>query len=387
MAIWLRACSTRAAAARRSWLPRSASSMSACRGGSPKIAHHGESASEAASPGPRWPRVVSGVGTAGRRYLGPSAQAARSGTSTTTEKRMRQPRVRCALPTLEFSACARRQARRLWLARDGPRGRRAPENHVEHGRQEEAEERDAEHAAEHGRSERPAHLGAGSGRARERQHAKDERERGHQDRPEAEPARLDGGREAVLALLLLLLRELDDEHGVLRGQPDQRDEPDLLEEVVVQAPQPRAEERERQAHRCDKDDRERQRPALVLGGMDEEHEEDAERKDEDRGVARELRLVGDIGPFDLHPGREHLRRQPLHRCHRRALTPTRLRVAVHLRSWEDIVADDAIRAPALHYPGRGACSGPRYRGPAPAAVGSRRCSPPRSRTNTAAGSR
>src|SRR2546422_6946299 len=44
-------------------------------------------------------------------------------------------------------------------------------------------------------------LGAGSGRARERQHAQDERERGHQDRPEAQAARLDGGREAVLALL------------------------------------------------------------------------------------------------------------------------------------------------------------------------------------------
>src|SRR5881409_2673103 len=274
MAIWLRACSTRAAAARRSWLPRSASSTSACRAGSWKIAHHGESASEAASPGPRSPRVVSGVGTAGRRQLGPTAQAARSGSTTTTERRMQQPRVRPALPTPEFSTRPGRQARRLalgyLLAHDGAPGRRAPENHVEHGRQEEAEERDAEHAAEHRRSERLAHLGAGSGRARERQHAQDERERGHQDRPEAEPARLDGGREAVLALLLLLLGELDDEHGVLRGQPDQRDEADLRDEVVVQAAQPRAEERERQAHRCDQDDRERQRPALVLGSPEYE---------------------------------------------------------------------------------------------------------------------
>src|SRR5437870_7755939 len=291
-AIWLRACSTRAAAARRSWLPRIASSTSACRAGSRNTAHHGESASEAVSAGPRWPRVVSGVGTAGRRYLGPTAQAARSGTATATESRVPRPR----LPTPELSGRLRRHARRLALRRplasDNPRGPRAPENHVEHGRQEKAEERHAEHAAEHRRAERLAHLGAGSGRARQRQHAQDERERGHQDRPEAEPARLDGGCEAVLALLLLLLGELDDEHGVLRGQPDQRDEADLRDEVVVQAPQPRAEERERQAHRCDQDDRERQRPAFVLGGMDEGYEEDAERKDEDRGVARELGLVG-----------------------------------------------------------------------------------------------
>src|SRR3989454_5909251 len=150
-AIWFRACSTRAAAARRSWLLRSASSTSACRAGSRKIAHHGESASEAGSAGPRSPRVVSGVGTAGRRYLGPSAQAARNGSTTTTERRVQQPRVRPALPTPEFSPCPGRQARRLALGHllaHGAAGRRAPENHVEHGRQEEAEERDAEHAAE-----------------------------------------------------------------------------------------------------------------------------------------------------------------------------------------------------------------------------------------------
>src|SRR5712692_10237554 len=118
-----------------------------------------------------------------------------NGTATTTEIALRTP---------ELSARSRRHPRRLALARDGSRGRRAPENHVEHRRQEEAEERDAEHAAEHRRAERLAHLGAGSGRARERQHAQDERERGHQDRPEAQAARLDGGGEAVLALLLLL---------------------------------------------------------------------------------------------------------------------------------------------------------------------------------------
>jgi len=72
-------------------------------------------------------------------------------------------------------------------------------------------------AAEYRRAERLTHLGAGAGRARERQHAQDEGERGHQDRPEAQAARLEGGREAVLASSCCCFRELDDEHGVLRG--------------------------------------------------------------------------------------------------------------------------------------------------------------------------
>src|SRR5438874_13118577 len=267
IAIWLCACSTRAAAARRSWLSRSASSTSATSAGSRNTTHHGESASEAGSAAPCCPRVVSGAATAGRRYLGPTAQPASSANATATAHR---------LCTLELSH-----------GLDGrhARDRRAPEHYVEHRCQEEAEERHAEHAAEHGGAERLTHLGPRPGRARERQHAEDERERCHQDRPEAEPARLDCGGEAVLARLLLLLGELDDEHGVLRGEPDQRDEADLCDQVVVHAAQPRAEERERQAHRRDQDDREWQRPALVLGGMDEKDEEDTERKEVDRGVA------------------------------------------------------------------------------------------------------
>src|SRR2546423_9074527 len=80
-AISLRACSTRAAAARRSWFAPIASSTSFLSAGSLKTVHHGKSASDAGSGGPCWPLVTSGMATVGRLYSGPSAQAAKSGSS------------------------------------------------------------------------------------------------------------------------------------------------------------------------------------------------------------------------------------------------------------------------------------------------------------------
>ena len=49
--------------------------------------------------------------------------------------------------------------------------------------------------------------------------------------------RLDRGLAAVLALLLGLLGELDDQDGVLGGQADQHDEADLRQDVDVHAAQ------------------------------------------------------------------------------------------------------------------------------------------------------
>ena len=70
----------------------------------------------------------------------------------------------------------------------------------------------------------------------QRQHAEDEREAGHQDRPQAQSRGLDRGVERGHSLvLLLLLGELDDQHRVLRRQAGQHDEADLREDVVVHA--------------------------------------------------------------------------------------------------------------------------------------------------------
>ena len=124
------------------------------------------------------------------------------------------------------------------------------------------------------------HLGAGALGEHQRHHAEDEGERGHQDRPQPQPAGLDRRLEAVLALVLQLLGELDDQDGVLGRQADQHHQADLREDVVVQLRQPDADDGGEQAHRHDQDDRQRQRPALVLRRQHQEDEHHGQREDE-----------------------------------------------------------------------------------------------------------
>ena len=82
----------------------------------------------------------------------------------------------------------------------------------------------------------PCPARCASRRRRRRDHqrhdAEDERERGHQDRPQAQPAGFDGGRHACPALVLELARELDDQDGVLGRQADEHDEADLRQDVM-----------------------------------------------------------------------------------------------------------------------------------------------------------
>ena len=128
--------------------------------------------------------------------------------------------------------------------------------------------------------------------------------------PEAQPGRFERGRDRILALVTQHLGELDDQDGVLRGQPDQHDQADLREDVVHVAlrrpprhaeAEVRAEGRERRPE----EHAERQRPALVLRREHEEHQEDREREDDHR-VRRALLLVRHVGPVVAHLGGQHL---------------------------------------------------------------------------------
>ena len=71
----------------------------------------------------------------------------------------------------------------------------------------------------------------------------------------------------------------------LAARPISTIEADLGQDVVVLPPQLHADERREHAGRHDQDDRERQRPALVLRGQHQEDEQHAEREDVDRRVA------------------------------------------------------------------------------------------------------
>ena len=107
---------------------------------------------------------------------------------------------------------------------------------VERGRDDEdGDERRREHAAEHRRAEDLPRGGAGAGREDQRHHAEDERERGHEDRPQAQARAGERRVEQRRPALVLGLRELDDEDGVLGGEADDHHEADLREHVGSRA--------------------------------------------------------------------------------------------------------------------------------------------------------
>jgi len=67
-----------------------------------------------------------------------------------------------------------------------------------------------------------ARAGAGG----QRQHAQDEGERGHDDRPEAQASGFHGGVIDGAPLRWRCEANFDDQDGVLGGKADQRDQPD-----------------------------------------------------------------------------------------------------------------------------------------------------------------
>ena len=96
------------------------------------------------------------------------------------------------------------------------------------------------------------------------------------------------------------LGELDDQNGVLAGQADQDHEADASEDVDVHVRGGDASDGTEQAHRDDQDDGERQRPAFIQGGQDEEDHRHGEGEDDGAGIAGLEFQVGDLGPFVGH---------------------------------------------------------------------------------------
>ena len=191
---------------------------------------------------------------------------------------------------------------------------------------DEGEHRGDEEDPDQGRHQHPAdHHGAelapgdraAARREPERDTAEDERERGHQDRPEPELGAPDRRVVNRPALPPLAARELDDQDRVLRGEPDQHHHPDLAEHVGRVPAQEQPEERADDRDRGGEEHAPRQRPALVEG---REHEEDHHERERvglpaAGGVAL---LVGERAPVVAHRRREHLARDLLERVHRLA---------------------------------------------------------------------
>ena len=86
----------------------------------------------------------------------------------------------------------------------------------------------------------------------------------------------------ALALFVLHLGEFDDEDGVLGRQADEHDQADLGIDVVLEAPEQKSGKGPGHGDGCAEKDRERQRPAFILGRQDQEDAEEREGEDRHR---------------------------------------------------------------------------------------------------------
>ena len=135
---------------------------------------------------------------------------------------------------------------------------------VKHGGKEETEPGDSEHSEKDGRAESLPHFRTGAGAKNKRKDTKNESKGSHKNRAQSKSAGFDGGGEAVFLISILdLLRELNDQDGVLAGKPNEHNETDLREDIILHRAQPDTVDRAEQTHWDDENDGEWQRPAFV----------------------------------------------------------------------------------------------------------------------------
>ena len=214
----------------------------------------------------------------------------------------------------------------------------AAQQHVEHRREEDAERRDADHAGEHRDAHGVTHLRAGADRCYQRHHAHDEGNRRHQDRPQPQAAGLDCRGDRRAPGKLKFARELHDQNRVLRRQPDQNEQANLGEDVVVVAGDPDPEHCGQKRHRHDHDDRQRQHQAFILRSEHQEHQQHHDREDVERGVAGDDLLIGQVRPLEADALGQRLVGDACDRGLRLAGGIARRVVAVDVRRKEAVIA-------------------------------------------------
>ena len=138
------------------------------------------------APGPRWSGsrpAAAARPAAGRRRRTPASATPSVSSVVATGRRMNGAE--------RFMRPASPRRRRRAPAPPAPSARRQPvEGEVDHRRGEQRQHLADDQAADDGDAERMAQLGAGAGAEHQRQRAEERRHRRHQDRPEAQQARL-----------------------------------------------------------------------------------------------------------------------------------------------------------------------------------------------------
>ena len=133
---------------------------------------------------------------------------------------------------------------------------------------------------------------------RQRQHAADQRQRGHQDRPQAVAVGLDDRLVARHALRPQVVHVVDLQDRVLLHDAEQHEQSQGREQVQRVAGRPERQERERHGQRQRQQDRERVDDALELRRQDHVHEDHRQRERPQELHERLLEFLA--APADRH---------------------------------------------------------------------------------------
>src|SRR3984957_1325678 len=223
-----------------------------------------------------------------------------------------------------------------------------PAHHnVKHGNKNQIQERGRNHAAEDGSAYRPAADAARAFGHDQRQHAQDEGKRGHQNRAQADTGGFDGGVDNAAALFAQLLREFDNQDGILARKANEHDQADLAVDVVLLTAQRlRADGAQQRGRNCEQHDK-RKRKAFVLRGERQIHHQNSQAEEHDRLAAGLNFFQRQAGPFIGETGWQGFRCQILHGFNRLTGTFSGSRGPVDFRVAEKIVVADHLRRSVL----------------------------------------
>ena len=160
------------------------------------------------------------------------------------------------------------------------------------------------HTEEYARSDVLAALRTRAAGKYKRKHTEDKCQGGHHDRSEPEFCRSDCRIHDIPARLDLFLGELHNQDGVFRHQTHQHHKSNLEIYVTLHPQEGDAEissenrNRQRQYHRN------RYRPALILGGKEQEHKKQCQSKYQSGLSALLFLLIGHSAPFHPDIGRK-----------------------------------------------------------------------------------
>ncbi|MDT4824452.1 hypothetical protein FQZ97_577000 [compost metagenome] len=225
----------------------------------------------------------------------------------------------------------------------GPRLEQAQHDDEEGRHENHRERRGGQHAAQHAQAHRLLAGGARAGCHCQRDHAQDERQRGHQDRTEPQPRGLHRGLEQAHAAGVLVLGEFHDQDGVLGRQADHGHHAHLEVHVVGHAQRTDQRHGAQHAQRHHQHHRDRDRPAFIQGGQHQEHNQQRQAHQDGSLIAGLAFLVGKAVPF-VAEALGQLPDQTFHFSHGLAGGVARRRVAADAHGLVAVVAHHLHRA-------------------------------------------